>query len=80
MWAHTVRHIGRPRHVPLHVSTEQHGPVPHDEVSALGWWAISGEQLLGMLRLVAAGEDPDLVYAEEYAGSGHEYPPGTDAR
>lgn len=37
--------------------------------SALGWWAISGEALLDMLRRVASGEDPDLVYAEEYANS-----------
>lgn len=50
-------------------------PAPPDSVSALGWWAISGEQLLDMLRRVAAGEDPDLVYAEEYAGGSHEYPP-----
>lgn len=39
---------------------------------ALGWWAISGEALLEMLRRVADGEDPDLVYAEEYANSEHE--------
>ena len=37
-----------------------------------GWWAISGEALLSMLRRVAAGEEPDLVYAEEYANSDHE--------
>lgn len=39
---------------------------------ALGWWAISGEALMEMLRRVAAGEDPDLIYAEEYANSQHE--------
>lgn len=33
----------------------------------LGWWAISGEDLLEMLRQVADGADPDLVYAEAYA-------------
>jgi hypothetical protein len=38
-----------------------------DEPTALGWWAISGEALLAMLRRCADGEDPDLVYAEEYA-------------
>lgn len=36
---------------------------------ALGWWAISGEALMEMLWRVALGEDPDLVYAEEYANS-----------
>lgn len=38
----------------------------------LGWWAISGEVLLDGLRRCAAGEDPDLVYAEMYANSDHE--------
>jgi len=32
--------------------------------SKLGWHVISGEDLLAMLRRVAAGEDPDLVYIE----------------
>lgn len=40
-----------------------------DEKRPLGWWAISGEALLGMLRRVQSGEDPDLVYAEEYVNS-----------
>lgn len=35
----------------------------------LGWWTISGEALLDMLREVQAGADPDLVYAEHYANS-----------
>lgn len=35
----------------------------------LGYHVISGEELLTMLRRVAAGEDPDLVYAEEYANA-----------
>lgn len=35
----------------------------------LGYWAISGEAILAMLKRVANGEDPDLVYAEEYANS-----------
>lgn len=30
----------------------------------LGWHAISGEELLGSLRRVEAGEKADLVYAE----------------
>lgn len=40
--------------------------------SQLGWWAISGESLLAMLYRVAEGEDPDMVYAEEYANSNHD--------
>ena len=35
----------------------------------LGWWAISGEELLAALRRVEAGEKADLVYAEIYANS-----------
>lgn len=35
----------------------------------MGWWVIDGESLLAMLKRVAEGEDPDLVYAEEYANS-----------
>lgn len=38
------------------------GPLPT-------WWALSGNRLMDMLRQVAAGEDPDLVYAEHYANS-----------
>lgn len=44
----------------------------------LGWWAISGETLLDMLRRAAAGEDPDLIYAEEYVNSDHEAVPGAN--
>ena len=44
----------------------------------LGWWAISGDALLGMLRRVAEGEDPDIVYAEEYANSEHDQVGGND--
>jgi hypothetical protein len=40
-----------------------------DDQRPLGWWCISGEALLDMLRRVQAGEDPDLVYAEEYVNS-----------
>ena len=43
-----------------------------DEIGDLGWHVISGEQLLAMLRRVAAGESPDLVYAEEWANAEHE--------
>ena len=44
----------------------------------LGYWAISGEALLDMLRRAHDGEDPDLVYAEEYANSKHEHTAGGD--
>lgn len=36
----------------------------------LGWWLVSGEDLLAVLRRVAAGDDPDLVFAECYANAG----------
>lgn len=42
-------------------------PPRRPEQSGLGWWTISGEALLDMLREVDAGADPDLVYAEHYA-------------
>jgi hypothetical protein len=37
--------------------------------SRLGWHVICGEDLLAMLRRVAEGEDPDLVYIEEYVNA-----------
>ena len=36
-----------------------------------GWWCISSESFITALRRAAAGEDPDLVYAEFYANSDH---------
>lgn len=48
------------------------------EEDRLGWWAIAGSDLLAMLRRAAGGEDPDLVYAEAYANSDHEYPDQAD--
>jgi hypothetical protein len=39
------------------------------EVRDLGWWVIAGHVLLDGLRRAAAGEDPDLIYAELYANS-----------
>lgn len=36
---------------------------------SLGWWVIHGEELLDGLRRAAAGDDPDIVYAELYANS-----------
>lgn len=35
----------------------------------MGWWTISGERLLELLRRAHAGESPDLIYAEEYMNS-----------
>lgn len=43
-------------------------------MSGLGWWTISGDALLDMLRRAHAGADPDLLYAEEYANSEIERP------
>jgi hypothetical protein len=40
-----------------------------DQPSNLGWWTISGESLLDLLRQVEAGESPDIVYAQNYANS-----------
>jgi hypothetical protein len=40
---------------------------PDDDYDPLCWWSISGTGLLHLLRRVADGEDPDMVYAEEYA-------------
>lgn len=44
----------------------------------LGWWTIHGGEILAMLRRAHAGEDPDLVYAEMYVNSDHEYPEETE--
>ena len=41
----------------------------------LGWWCISGESLLGALRQVADGDNPDIVYAELVANSDHQTVP-----
>lgn len=46
-----------------------HEPQAHDCVMDLGWWSISGNDLLAALRRCAGGEDPDLVYAEFYANA-----------
>jgi len=42
------------------------------------WHVISSEDLLAMLRRCHAGEDPDLVYIEEYANADRQE--GTDER
>lgn len=42
------------------------------------WWVISREAFLDALRRAAAGEDPDLVYLEEYANADHEHVEGAD--
>jgi hypothetical protein len=41
----------------------------------LGYHVISGEALLEMLRRCAEGEDPGVVYAEEWANAEHEQVP-----
>jgi hypothetical protein len=33
------------------------------------WWSISSDALLDMLRRVAGGENPDLVYLEQLVNS-----------
>ena len=47
-------------------------------MSDLGWWAIHGDTIMQALRAVAAGEDPDLVYAELYANARSEDVPPHD--
>jgi hypothetical protein len=37
------------------------------------WWTISGPALLRMLRRVAAGEDPEMVYVEAYVNSDRDF-------
>ena len=46
--------------------------------SELGWWTISGEAFLDALRRAHQGEDPDILYAEHYANSDHEWVDGVD--
>jgi hypothetical protein len=36
---------------------------------SLGWWAISGEDILDLLKRAHAGEDPDMLYIEAYANA-----------
>lgn len=45
-----------PEFVPAHPKSE-------------GWWVISEDRLRTLLTCAAAGEDPDLIVAEEYANS-----------
>jgi hypothetical protein len=42
------------------------------EQNSLGWWCISGQDILVALRRVGDGEDADMVYLEMYANSEHE--------
>jgi len=46
----------------------------NEEIPDLGWHVISGEDLLEMLRRVEDGENPELVYIEEWANAEHERP------
>lgn len=47
-------------------------PVETESPPALGWHVIAGDHLLETLHRVAAGEDPDIVYAELWANADHE--------
>lgn len=40
------------------------------------WHVVHAETLLHMLRRVRDGDDPDLVYLEEFANATHERHPG----
>lgn len=42
------------------------------------WWAIAGDELLAMLRRVAAGEDPDNVLIEAYVNADRDEPEDED--
>ena len=44
-------------------------PPMSDEGHLPVWWNLTEDYLLKMLRRVAAGEDPDMVYADEYASA-----------
>lgn len=45
-----------------------------EEFDQLGWWTISGSELLKALRRAASEGDADMVYAEMYANSKQERP------
>lgn len=49
-----------------------------EQTTGLGWWCISGDALLDLLRRAHSGEDPDLLYAEEYANADSTYVDGDD--
>lgn len=49
-----------------------------DPEDSLGWWTLSGVDFLRGLRRCHEGDDPDLVYAEYYANSDHEFVKGND--
>lgn len=40
----------------------------------LGWWSLSGDDLMRAMERAAAGEAPDMIYAEMYANSSVEKP------
>lgn len=42
---------------------------PPEDYDPLGWWTISGTNLIVLLRRAHMGESPDLLYAEAYANS-----------
>jgi hypothetical protein len=35
----------------------------------LGWWTLSGEDLMHALHRAYEGENPEIIYAEMYANS-----------
>ena len=39
---------------------------------SLGWHVISGERLMELLRRAHDGENPDLIYIEEYVNADRE--------
>lgn len=47
---------------------------PSSERDSLGWWAIGGSEFMRALHQVAAGDSPEVVYAEFYANSDIERP------
>lgn len=47
-------------------------------MSAGAWWVVHEENMLAMMRRCYAGEDPDIVFAEEYANCEHEHVEGND--
>ena len=49
-------------------------------MAEMGWWVISGDRLIKLLRRAHAGESPDLLYAEEYANSETERVPAEAAQ
>jgi hypothetical protein len=43
------------------------------------WHVIASDDLIAMLERAKAGEEPQMIYLEEYANSQHEHVEGEDA-